>query len=47
MEVLALAEEGKIEWVIERHPLSRVAEIFDKMRSHQIVGRAVIVPDVR
>jgi propanol-preferring alcohol dehydrogenase len=45
MELLALAEESKIECVIERHPLSRVDEIFDKMRSHKIVGRAVIVPD--
>jgi propanol-preferring alcohol dehydrogenase len=45
MEVLALAEEGKIECVIERHPLSRVGEVFDMMRSHKIVGRAVIVPD--
>ncbi len=47
MELLALAEGGRIECLIERHPLSRVDAVFDKLRRHEIVGRAVIVPDAQ
>ncbi len=47
MELLALAEDGRIECLIERHPLSRVEAVFDKLRRHEIVGRAVIVPDAQ
>ncbi|RZL89299.1 MAG: NAD(P)-dependent alcohol dehydrogenase [Variovorax sp.] len=40
MELLALAEDGKIECLIERHPLSRVDDVFDKLRRHEVIGRA-------
>jgi propanol-preferring alcohol dehydrogenase len=45
MELLALAEGKKIACHIERHPLSRIDAVFDKLRRNEIVGRAVVVPD--
>ncbi|MFM0176251.1 alcohol dehydrogenase catalytic domain-containing protein [Paraburkholderia sediminicola] len=45
MELLALAEAGRIACRIERHPLSQVDTVFDKLRRNEIIGRAVIVPD--
>jgi len=45
MELLALAEAGRIECRIERHPLSQVDRVFDKLRRNEVIGRAVIVPD--
>lgn len=45
MELLALAEDGKVSCKIECHPLSQVETVFDKLRRDEIFGRAVIVPD--
>ena len=45
MELLALAEAGKIQAHITRYPLSQVGMAFDKLRRGEIVGRAVVVPD--
>jgi propanol-preferring alcohol dehydrogenase len=45
MELLALAEGGGIACHVERHPLSQVDAVFDKLRRNEILGRAVIVPD--
>jgi alcohol dehydrogenase, propanol-preferring len=45
MELLALAEGGRIACHVERHPLSQVDAVFDKLRRDEIIGRAVIVPD--
>jgi len=43
-EVLALAREGKIKAKVERFPLDRVAEAYERMRQGSLDGRAVIVP---
>jgi propanol-preferring alcohol dehydrogenase len=45
MELLELAEGKQIACHIERHPLSRIDAVFDKLRRNEIVGRAVVVPD--
>jgi propanol-preferring alcohol dehydrogenase len=44
MEVLALAREGKITPHVERFPLERAHEAYERMRAGTLEGRAVIVP---
>ncbi len=44
MEVVALAEAGRIAVRIETHALSQVAETYERLRQGMIEGRAVIVP---
>jgi propanol-preferring alcohol dehydrogenase len=44
MEVLALAADGRIHAHIERFPLDRVAEAYDRLRRGDIEGRAVVTP---
>jgi propanol-preferring alcohol dehydrogenase len=44
MEVLDLAREGKIRAHVERFPLDRVEDAYEKMRKGTLDGRAVICP---
>jgi propanol-preferring alcohol dehydrogenase len=44
LEVLALAREGKIKPHVERFPLERAHEAYERMRAGTLAGRAVIVP---
>lgn len=44
VEVVALARQGKIHIEIEKFPLDRVLEVYDKMRNGQLKGRAVLIP---
>lgn len=44
IEVLDLARAGKIRAHIERFPLSRVEEAYQRLRDGTLAGRAVIVP---
>jgi propanol-preferring alcohol dehydrogenase len=44
MEVIALAGRGRIEARVERFPLEKVSEAYEKMRAGALDGRAVIVP---
>jgi alcohol dehydrogenase, propanol-preferring len=44
MEVLALARDGLITPHIERFPLDRAGEAYERMRAGTLNGRAVIVP---
>jgi propanol-preferring alcohol dehydrogenase len=44
MEVLALAADGRIHAHIERFPLDRVADAYDRLRLGNIEGRAVVTP---
>lgn len=43
-EVLALARSGRLVSAIERHPLSEINEVFERLATGQIPGRAVLVP---
>jgi len=43
-EVVALAEAGRVKPHIERFPLDRVTEVYDKLRANEISGRAVLIP---
>ena len=43
-EVLALARSGNLVSTIERHPLSEINEVFERLAAGQIPGRAVLVP---
>lgn len=45
MEVLALAEAGKIKVHVERFPLEKAPEAYERMRAGALKGRAVIVPE--
>jgi propanol-preferring alcohol dehydrogenase len=45
MEVLALAEAGKIKVHVERFPLEKAPEAYERMRGGALKGRAVIVPE--
>jgi alcohol dehydrogenase, propanol-preferring len=45
MEVVTLAEEGKIKMLVERFPLERASEAYQLLRDGEIQGRAVIVPN--
>lgn len=44
MELVALAEAGKIQPHITRYPLSQVQTAFEKLKQGAIAGRAVITP---
>ncbi|MCP1996147.1 NAD(P)-dependent alcohol dehydrogenase [Flavobacterium sp. HSC-61S13] len=44
VEVVALARQGKIHIEIEKFPMDRVLEVYDKMRNGQLKGRAVLIP---
>lgn len=44
MEVLELARQGKIRAHVERFPLDRVEEAYERLREGRLDGRAVIVP---
>lgn len=44
MEVLDLARDGKIRAHVERFPLERVGEAYDRLREGSLDGRAVICP---
>jgi propanol-preferring alcohol dehydrogenase len=44
MEVIALARAGKIHAHVERHPLTAVATVYDRLRRGEIDGRAVVCP---
>lgn len=44
VEVVALARQGKIQIEIEKFPMDRVLEVYDKMRNGQLKGRAVLIP---
>jgi len=46
MHLVALAEAGRIKPRITRYPLSEVDKVFEMLRNGEIVGRAVIVPDL-
>jgi propanol-preferring alcohol dehydrogenase len=43
-EVIALAEAGRVKPRVERFPLDRVAEVYEKLRDSEISGRAVVIP---
>lgn len=45
MELVALAEAGKIAPHVTRYPLSEVQHALEKLKRGEIVGRAVLVPD--
>jgi len=44
LEVLELARAGRIRAHVERYPLDRVAEVYDKLRRGEVDGRAVVCP---
>jgi propanol-preferring alcohol dehydrogenase len=44
MEVIALAREGRVTAEVEVVPLSRGAEVYDRMRSGEVTGRVVVDP---
>lgn len=43
-EVLSLARSGRLVSTIELHPLSEINEVFERLETGQIPGRAVLVP---
>ncbi|MEX1217478.1 MAG: alcohol dehydrogenase catalytic domain-containing protein [Acidimicrobiales bacterium] len=45
LEVIALAESGKLRIDVDVFPLDQVAEAYEKMERGELRGRAVIVPD--
>ena len=45
MEVVALAEAGKINMLVEHFPLERAGEAYQLLREGKIPGRAVITPN--
>ena len=45
MEVLELAAAGRIAAHVERYPLERVAEVYERLRSGRVDGRAVVTPN--
>ena len=44
MEVVTLAQEGKIQMLVEHFPLERAGEAYQLLREGKIQGRAVITP---
>jgi propanol-preferring alcohol dehydrogenase len=44
IEVVELAEAGRIKPSIERFRLEDVGEVYQKLEANQIAGRAVIAP---
>ena len=45
MEVIAMARDGRIHAETTEFPLDQAVEVYDKLKSGQIRGRAVLVPD--
>ena len=45
LEVIALAESGKLRVDVDLFPLERVAEAYEKMERGELRGRAVVIPD--
>lgn len=45
LEVISLAQAGKIEMLVEHFPLERAGEAYDLLHHGKIRGRAVIVPN--
>src|SRR6266404_1731912 len=45
IEVIALAQDGRIKLNLEHFPLGKVSEVYDKLRAGRIKGRAVLIPD--
>jgi propanol-preferring alcohol dehydrogenase len=45
MEVLTLAQAGKIRMLVEQFPLERAGEAYQLLREGRIQGRAVITPN--
>jgi propanol-preferring alcohol dehydrogenase len=46
IEVVSLAQAGKIKMLVEHFPLERAAEVYDLLHHGKIKGRAVITPNV-
>lgn len=44
VEVLALARDGKIHTVLERHPLAEANEALERLHKGEVQGRAVLIP---
>jgi len=44
VEVVALAESGKIKPLIQRFSLDEVDTVYEKLAAGEIVGRAVVIP---
>jgi propanol-preferring alcohol dehydrogenase len=44
VEVVSLAETGRIEAAVERYRLEEIGEVYEKLEKGQIAGRAVLVP---
>jgi propanol-preferring alcohol dehydrogenase len=47
MEVISLAQAGKIKMLVEHFPLERAAEAYHLLHDGKIQGRAVITPNGR
>jgi propanol-preferring alcohol dehydrogenase len=45
MEVVGLAQVGKIHMLVERFPLEQVGEAYQLLHDGKIKGRAVITPN--
>jgi propanol-preferring alcohol dehydrogenase len=45
MEVVSLAQAGKIRMLVEHFPLERAGEAYRLLRAGKIQGRAVITPN--
>ena len=45
LEVIALAESGRLRVDVDLFPLDRVAEAYERMEAGELRGRAVVVPD--
>lgn len=43
-QVIALATEGRVSPVVERHPLDSINEVFDGLEEGMVRGRAVLIP---
>jgi D-arabinose 1-dehydrogenase-like Zn-dependent alcohol dehydrogenase len=43
-EVIELARLGRIETIVDRYPLSRVADGYNDLRNEKLHGRAVCIP---
>jgi len=45
MEVVSLAQTGKIKMLVEQFPLERASEVYHLLHDGKIPGRAVILPN--
>ncbi|HTQ72282.1 MAG TPA: zinc-binding dehydrogenase, partial [Acidocella sp.] len=44
MEVIALAEAGRISAEVETFPLDEAVDVYQRLREGRIHGRAVLIP---